>query len=356
MVAPVQTRLAKLGLDFPFMVAPMVGLSHVAFRELIRHYTPRNLKPLVFTEMLSSRLLPQEKLETAEHLQLAWGGEKPFIPQILGNEEKFIAPSIAKLMALEPWGIDINMGCPVTHTLRHNWGVQLMGDRKYASEVVAITKRHSPVPVSVKLRSSPGEGEDLPYLLDFTDALESAGADWMTIHARPRGRKHHGAANWSVVGEVAKARSIPIVANGDIQIADDALQVVREHGADGAMVARAATARPWILWQIAQRLGNDEAPWGREGERAPETLEEEGREYFRACLLFADLLVQYGGDTESNLKRLRFFIGLSSQWLHFGHSFWKRCMKGNSIAHVRATIAAHGAEFPQALKSRVSFS
>ncbi len=350
-----QTRLNRLGIDFPFLVAPMVGLSHVAFRELIRLYTPRNLKPLVFTEMLSTRLLPQERLDSADALKVAWGGEKPFIPQILGNEEKFIAPSIEKLMALEPWGIDINMGCPVTHSLRHNWGVLLMGDRKYAASVVGITKRHSPVPVSVKLRSSPGEEDDAEFLMDFTAALEDAGADWMTVHARPRGKKHHGEANWSVVGELARVRGIPIVGNGDIQTADDAIKVVREFGADGAMVARAATARPWILWQIASRLGLEEAPWGREGERPPETPEDEGREYFRACLAFVDLLDQYSGAGEVSLKRLRFFIGVGSRWLPFGHSFWKKCMKGTSLGEVRKVIADHAATYPTRLGGRVSF-
>jgi tRNA-dihydrouridine synthase B len=351
-----QTRMSALGVDFPFLVAPMVGLSHVAFRELIRLYTPRNLKPLVFTEMLSSRLLPQERLDRAEQLKVAWGGEKPFVPQILGNEERFIAPSIDKLMGLEPWGIDINMGCPVTHSLRHNWGVLLMGDRRYAADVVGVTKRHSPVPVSVKMRSSPGEGEDVSYLLDFTAALEDAGADWLTIHARPRGKKHHGEANWSTVGEVRRARKIPVVANGDIQTADDAIQVVRDFGADGAMIARAAVARPWILWQIAHRMGIEESPWGRGGEKPPETPEEEGREFFRACLLLADLLDQYYGQGEPALKRLRFFVGIGSQWLPFGHSFWKKCMKGTTLAEVRSAIASHAESYPQKLASRVSFS
>ncbi len=351
----IETRLNRLGIDFPFLVAPMVGLSHVAFRELVRSYTPRNLKPLVFTEMLSTRLLPQEKLESADSLKTAWGGEKPFIPQILGNEEKFIAPSIEKLMPLEPWGIDINMGCPVTHSLRHNWGVKLMGDRKYAADVVGITKKHSPVPVSVKLRSSPGEEDDLAYLSDFTAALEDAGADWMTIHARPRGQKHHGEANWAVVGDIARARQIPIVGNGDIQTADDAIKVVREFGADGAMIARAATARPWILWQIAHRLGHEESPWGREGELPPETPEAEGREYYRACLAMVDYLEQYGGPEEMALKRLRFFIGVGSRWLPFGHSFWKKCMKGN-LREVRRVIAAHAQEHPTRLGGRVSFA
>lgn len=232
-----------------------------------------------------------------------------------------------------------------------------MGDRKYAAQVVGVTKRHSPVPVSVKMRSSPGKSDDPNYLKDFTAALEDAGADWMTIHARPKGSKHHGEANWAVVGEIGQARKVPVVGNGDIQTADDALKVVREFGADGAMIARAATARPWILWQISHKLGVEEAPWGRQGERPPETPEEEGREYFRAVLAFCDLLDQYGGGDEAlKLKRLRFFVGVGSRWLPFGHSFWKKCMKGDKLADVRSVISAHAESYPTRLSPRVSFS
>ena len=98
----------------------MVGLTHVAFRQLIRSYVPSGLEVLLFTEMLSSRRLPSERLDDVESLKCA-PNETNLIPQLLGNEEKFIEPSIKRLMAKSPWGIDINMGCPTSHTLKHNW-------------------------------------------------------------------------------------------------------------------------------------------------------------------------------------------------------------------------------------------
>ena len=114
------TRFLNYGIDFPFFFAPMVGLSHVATRQLIRSYCPTGINPLLFTEMLSTRRLPCEKLGSSLMLSIA-ENEKYFIPQILGNEEKYIAPSLQRLMDVNPWGIDINMGCPVSHTLKHNW-------------------------------------------------------------------------------------------------------------------------------------------------------------------------------------------------------------------------------------------
>lgn len=347
------TRLQKLRLDFPFMVAPMVGLSHVAFRELIRAYTPEEVQPLIFTEMLSSRRLPSERLERAENLFIA-PNESHLVPQLLGNEERFIAPSLEKLIELRPWGIDINMGCPKKKTLSHNWGVLLLGDRDYAAEVVRITKRHSPFPVSVKLRAGLGENIDLEYLDGFTRALEEAGADWLTIHCRPSKQKHHGKADWGVLKKISEKRNIPVVANGDVQTADDALNLIENYQVDGAMVARAATARPWILWQIAYRLGCKSPARGRALNKPPLTPEEEGREYFQAVMRFGFLLEQYFGPTAASLQRLKFYIGVSSPWLPFGHHFWKHIYSSSEFEQAKDRIEAYAEQNPQELRLRVS--
>jgi len=342
----VHTRLNRLGITFPFMVGPMVGLTHVAFRELIRSYLPANVNPLLFTEMLSTRRLPSERLHEADALRCA-ANERFFVPQLLGNEERFIAPSIQKLLSLNPWGFDINMGCPATHLLKHNWGVMLMGDKNYAAEVVRMAKRHSPIPVSVKLRSG-GEKSELSYLLDFTDALETAGADWLTLHCRSQAQGHNGEADWEIVKTVARHRGIPVVANGDIQTAQDALFLVRELNVDGAMVGRAATARPWILWQIAFHLGITT-------ERPPLSLEEESHEYFRACVRFIDLLARYNRDEKYNLKKFLFFVGVGSKWFLFGHYFWKVMTNAKSLAQARELVLQYAQENDHPLHKRVTF-
>ncbi|MFZ9520446.1 MAG: tRNA dihydrouridine synthase [Silvanigrellaceae bacterium] len=349
-----ESRLNRLGIDFPFLVAPMVGLSNVAFRELIRAYTPRGLNVLRFTEMLSTRRLPDEKLSTTNELKTA-ESEQFFIPQLLGNEEKYIAPSVEKLMTVKPWGFDINMGCPVSHTLRHNWGVRLMGDKDYAASVVIATKRHTDRPVSVKLRGGQGENETLPYLLEFTEALEKAGADWITIHPRPRAQQHKGTANWDLVSQVARERSIPVVGNGDIQTADDALALLSDYKADGAMIARAATARPWIMWQIAERLGYQESPPNREGDRCPWSSEEEGREYIRACLMLLGLMAKHFPQEDYCLEKFRFFAATGARWYQFGHAFWKMTTKAKSVIELHEMISDFGQRYENPSFGRVKF-
>lgn len=316
-------RLQNLGVKFPFFIAPMVGISHVAFRELIRHYTPPEIEPLLFTEMISSRRLPGEQVGEVDHLKMSVG-ENGLIPQLLCNEESFIAESMRKLWWMHPWGVDINMGCPVTATLKHNWGVQLMHDKDKAAEVVRWAKQHTDRPISVKLRAGLGREFDQKYLLDFTESLEDAGADWLTVHCRAQAQGHHGYARWDLVQEVAKERSIPVVANGDVHTWEDALFVKREHEVDGVMIARAATARPWILWQIAYQLGfTQRVP--------PLTREEEGREYFAAMLRLCCLVRDYFGDGPESMRKLLFYFTHSSRWMPFGHPFLMELKRKKSL-------------------------
>lgn len=326
-------RLAGRGLhiDFPVFLAPMVGLSHAALRRAVSSYLPRSASSLVFTEMLSSRRLPTELLgaspETMHHPL-----ERGLVPQLIANEERFIAGSLQRLRGMAPAAIDINMGCPVTKALKHNWGVALMGDAKYAEEVVRATVRHSPWPVSVKLRT--GLDDDPAYLVSFSQMLEAAGAAWITLHPRIASEGRRGRARWDYLGLVRDAVSIPVIGNGDIQTCEDALAMLRRTGCDGVMIGRATTARPWLLWQIGEALGWP-PPVGREGQMAPLGPLEEAREYPKAFGIFLDTANQLF-PPEAALKRARFVTHWGSRWLEFGHEFWKRIARGQSTAEMQA--------------------
>ncbi len=339
-------RFERLGVDFPFFIAPMVGISHVAFRELVRAYTPPGIFPLLFTEMISSRRLPGEQIGEADHLRTSCG-EQGLIPQLLCNEEVFIQESMAKLHGLHPWGIDINMGCPVTQTLKHNWGVQLMHDKGKAADVVRFAKKYSARPISVKLRAAIGRDFNEAYLLDFTAALEDAGADWLTVHCRSQEQRHHGYARWDMVEKVASERTIPVVANGDIHTWKSAIEVREKYRVDGVMLARAATARPWILWQIAYHLGHRESPPGIQRTEPPLTPEEEGDEFFSAILRFSCLLEQHFGDCPSTLKKLFFHLTLSSRWLFYGHGFLTQAKKCQNLFQFRDFVNDYRDKYPQ---------
>ena len=332
--------------NFPIIFAPMVGLSHVAFRQLIRTYLPVDAKTLLFTEMLSTRLLPSEEVGETPQTKIA-EGEEDLVPQLLGNDESWIAPSIRKLMRLSPAGIDINMGCPVSKVLRHNWGVALMGDIHYAEEVVRNTRKLTPLPLSVKIRT--GLRDDLEYLVEFSQMLEEAGADWITLHPRVQAQHRRGQANWEYIGRVRDALKIPVIGNGDIQEASDIFRMINETGCDGVMVARAATARPWIFWQVAESLGFAE-PNGREGQRAPRTAEEEGMEYQSALRFFCDQLELWFSPSEQ-LSRLRLFLAWGHRWVFFGHYLSKQVNRCCNLDSARLVIEKFF-DSPKPLKAR----
>ena len=301
--------------NFPLCLAPMVGLSHVALRRLLRDYLPPGAITLWPTEMLNSRKLPKEDVgNTSETKRLQH--EELLVPQILGNEETPIAESVRKL---EDWGadgIDINMGCPVQKALKHNYGVALMGDSDYAARVVEMTVRHTKLAVSVKLRAAgPEQGED--YFYKFTRGLESAGAAWLTLHPRTGEQKRRGQADWTQIKNLKNHTSLPVVGNGDIQTWQDVFAMKESTGCDLVMSGRALAARPWMLWQVGEKLGWA-TPLSQSGP-APKTPEEEGREYGRAFLN----LINYCEEAFSAdlaLRKLKFYLKTTHVWLDFGHA------------------------------------
>lgn len=260
--------------NFPLCLAPMVGLTHVAMRELMREYMPANAFTIWPTEMLNSRRLPYENLQTTPETMRA-EFEPGLVPQILGNEEQPIADSVKRLIEWGAEGIDINMGCPVQKALKHNYGVALMGDPDYAAEVVRMTVKNSSVPVSVKLRAV-GSNKEFKELLNFVLKLREAGASWVCLHPRTAAQKRRGQADWEQIKQLHRAVDFPVIGNGDVQTVEDALNMLTETGCDMAMSGRGLAARPWMLWQLGEELGFA-TPLGKRGRGPHGLLKKKGK-------------------------------------------------------------------------------
>jgi tRNA-dihydrouridine synthase B len=326
---------SELEVNFPLFPAPMVGLSHVAFRDLIRRYIPEGKQTLLPTEMLSSKRLPTQRLgHTPETFKSSEFSELDLIPQILGNEERFIRPSVKKL---EDWGaraIDINMGCPVKQALRHNYGVSLMGNPEYAQEVVSITRQSTSLPIAVKLRA--GLQRDQEYLLKFTQGLIAGGANWLCLHPRLAQEKRKDQADWKQIHFLTQRLEVPIIGNGDIQTCDDIEAMFQETQCHGVMMGRALTARPWILWQWGERHGLA-APSAFIGRKPPKDGYEEAQEYGRALIYFVQRLGIYF-EPEAAMKRLLFFVNVSHSWLNYGHNFRSKIGKCSHLDEAQECI------------------
>jgi len=317
----------------------MVGLSHVGLRLLVRRYMPQGAVTHWPTEMLNSRRLPNETLGQSPETRVA-DCEDHLVPQLLANEEEPIRRSVERLRSWRIRGIDINMGCPVNKALRHNYGVALMGDLNYASRVIELTVKHAQgLPVSVKLRA--GLQNDKVYLKEFVQALEAAGASWLCLHPRLAAQKRRGVADWSQVEYVREHVKIPVIGNGDIQNVEDVWERWSGMGTsvcDGIMVGRALTARPWLMWQVGERLGfPPPVAFASEGRSAPSTPEEEGAEMGRALDYFLDILSDHFTESLA-VRRLNFFIRNAHPWLEFGHALAAKVSRSKTINEARTTI------------------
>ncbi|MCB9026444.1 MAG: tRNA-dihydrouridine synthase family protein [Bdellovibrionaceae bacterium] len=317
-------RSPKVQVNLPVFMAPMVGLSHVAFRKLVRSYLPEKVNTLWPTEMLNSRRLPQEKL--GQTLQTIRSEEEiDLIPQILGNEKENIFKSIKML---EDWGVsgvDINMGCPVKKALKHNYGVALMGDLEYAKQVTSYAVESANVPVSVKIRA--GLQNDNKFLTQFVLNLQEVGASWICLHPRLASQKRRGQADWNQISLVKKILDIPVIGNGDIQTLSDVFHMFDQTQCDGVMIGRALTARPWLLGLIAKKLSIGESLPSEFN--FPSHCDEEAYAYGRSLLKFINNCIEYFPE-DFGVKRIRFFIKVGHPWLNFGHELYAKINSANT--------------------------
>jgi tRNA-dihydrouridine synthase B len=311
----------------------MVGLSHVALRLVIREYMPAGAVTLWPTEMLNSRKLPFEDFSKVPET-LRGHEETDLVPQILGNEAGAIAESIRKL---EDWGavaIDINMGCPVQKALRHNYGVALMGDPRYAADVVAMATKVARVPVSVKLRAAESQaGPD--FLFDFVRGIQQAGAAWVCLHPRTAAQKRRGSADWSQIRVLRDAIQIPVIGNGDIQTAEDVHRMREQTGCELVMAGRALAARPWLMWQVGEDLGWPN-PLAHRG-LAPRTPDEEGAAYGQVLLRLMELSENFFGE-DLALRKVRFWIRTTCCWLFYGQNLIQISSKAKNMQELRESV------------------
>jgi nifR3 family TIM-barrel protein len=158
---------------------------------------------------------------------------------------------------LGPDVVDINMGCPANKVLKGCAGAALMGDLRLAEEIVVAVKRAVSIPVTVKFRL--GLDDCRSNYLELGRVCESNGVAAVAMHARTARQMFGGEADWSAIARLKETLAIPVIGNGDVRDAADAVRRLRETGCDGIMVGRGATKNPWIFRQTAALLAGGQA-------------------------------------------------------------------------------------------------
>ena len=185
----------------------------------------------------------------------------PVFVQILGGDEGPMADTAAAAAALGAPGIDINFGCPAKTVNNHDGGATILKTPQRVERIVAAVRRAVPdhVPVSVKIRLGWASADPVT---DIARAAEAGGGAWLTIHARTRLQLYKPPVDWVSIGRAREAVSFPVVANGDLNTADDVAACARASGCDAFMIGRGAMARPLLFRQIRGEVEPDlDLPW-----------------------------------------------------------------------------------------------
>ena len=234
------------------LLAPMAGVTDMPFRVLCREMGC----PMATSEMVSAKgylLAPKDSRAARELLATAPQEAGHVALQIFGHEPEIMARAAEALTRDGRYAmLDINMGCPVPKIVGNGEGSALLRDPILAADVVRAVAKASHVPVSVKVRLGFEAGSEA-YLLVGQLAQES-GAAMLTLHARTRSQFYEGRADGSAIRRLTERVSIPVVGNGDVTSAADALRMLEETGCDGVAVGRAAQGNPWIFEQIADAM------------------------------------------------------------------------------------------------------
>jgi tRNA-dihydrouridine synthase B len=246
--------LGDIRVDPPSFLAPMAGVTDRDFRLIVRRIGGVGV---VSMEFISSRAIVSGH-PSVENLMVFSDEERPLSIQVYGSDVEAMAQAAEVVEQLGADICDINMGCPANKVLKGCAGAALMGDLPLAEKIIQEAGRRLSIPLTVKFRL--GLREDRHSYLELGRICEANGVAAVALHGRTAKQMFRGHADWSAIARLKNELSIPVIGNGDIACADDALRMLAETGCDGVMVGRAATKNPWIFRQIESRLSGGRVP------------------------------------------------------------------------------------------------
>ena len=249
-------QIGKLTLPVGAGLAPMAGVTDAAMRLLCHEQGAA----WSVSEMLSAKgwLYSQGKNRNAQELLIRLDGEGTAALQLFGREPDLMAEAARQLRSKGFEFFDLNFGCPAPKITGNGEGSALMREPELIGRIVRAMVDAVDVPVTVKIRAGWDEGS--VNAVQVAQICEQAGAAAIAVHGRTRVQQYSGRADWSVIREVKRRVSVPVLGNGDIRCGADALRMLDETGCDGVLIARAAQGNPWIFREVRAAMLGGECP------------------------------------------------------------------------------------------------
>lgn len=247
--------------EFPLFLAPMAGVTNTVFRRICRGLGA----DVLTTEFVSAEGILHRNSRTNYYLEFQ-EDERPLGVQLFGAEPERLAEAARAVIDwVRPDFLDLNFGCPVNKVVCKNGGSALLKDCPLLARVAeTVVKAAAPVPVTAKIRI--GWDRNTVNATQTAKLLEEAGIQRIAVHGRTKEQGYTGEADWDVIAQVVAAVKVPVIGNGDIACADDAIRRKAETGVAGVMIGRAAMSSPWIFSEIKARLAGEsyQAPTAEE--------------------------------------------------------------------------------------------
>jgi nifR3 family TIM-barrel protein len=294
-------QIGSLTLENNTILAPLAGITNLPFRLLAKEAGCG----MVCSEMISSHGLVYKSEKTKKMLD-STPEEKPLSVQLFGAKPDIMAEAAAIVESSGAEVVDINFGCSVRKIIKTGSGAALMRTPDLAREILEAVRRAIRIPLTIKIRSGwDASGEQA---VNISRIAENCGVDAVAVHPRTAGQLFGGRADWSIIAAVKVQVSIPVIGNGDIRSAGDAVRMLDETGCDGVMIGRKAIGNPDIFSRVVARINGEK------------DVEEGFARRFDLMIRYLRASVKYAGE-EQACRMMRSRLGWFTKGMHKSSQF-----------------------------------
>ena len=240
-------RLGALEIEHPFILAPMAGITNSPFRRLLRKYG----SSVMISELVSANGIEYASDKTIDLLKFH-ESERPLGLQIFGEDQENLVKACQFVEKQGANFVDLNLGCPVPKVVKKGAGSAMCKDPVALGKILDAMVKSVKIPITIKIRT--GWDANSRNALEVVRMAADVGVSWVAIHGRTRAQGYSGKADWDFIGDIKAKSPLPIIGNGDVVTAEQAVDRYRTYGVDAVMIGRGVLRNPFLFEQSVALL------------------------------------------------------------------------------------------------------